>query len=94
MVQHAIPAIHVCGVGAHQRAVLVALTLNDVPVDVLAERRGTTRGAVYKTLRDARHTLRVRLAKYGLAMQPSHQGRDQMSESRGKTASHIAKEIP
>ena len=31
---------------AHQRAVLVAITLNDVPIDVLAERRNTTRGAL------------------------------------------------
>ena len=30
----------------HQRAVLVALTLNDVPIDVLAERHSTTRGAL------------------------------------------------
>jgi len=59
----------------HQRAVLVALTLNDVPIDVLAERRGTTRGALYKTLHDARHKLRARLAKDGLAIEPSHQGR-------------------
>jgi RNA polymerase sigma-70 factor, ECF subfamily len=58
----------------HQRAVLVALTLNDVPIDVLAERRGTTRGALYKTLHDARQKLRTRLAKDGLAIEPSHQG--------------------
>jgi RNA polymerase sigma-70 factor (ECF subfamily) len=51
----------------HQRAVLVALTLNDVPIDVLAERRGTTRGALYKTLHDGRRKLRARLAKDGLA---------------------------
>ena len=38
----------------HQRDVLVALTLNDVPVDVLGERRGTTRNALYKTLHDGR----------------------------------------
>jgi RNA polymerase sigma-70 factor, ECF subfamily len=50
----------------HQRAVLVAITLNDVPIDVLAERRGTTRGALYKTLHDARHKLRAELAKDGL----------------------------
>jgi RNA polymerase sigma-70 factor (ECF subfamily) len=50
----------------HQRAVLVAITLNDVPIDVLAERRGTTRGALYKTLHDARRKLRARLAKDGL----------------------------
>ena len=52
----------------HQRAVLVALTLNDIPIDVLAQRRGTTRGALYKTLHDARRKLRARLAKDGLAL--------------------------
>jgi RNA polymerase sigma-70 factor (ECF subfamily) len=54
----------------HQRAVLVALTLNDVPIDVLAERRGTTRGALYKTLHDGRRKLRARLADDGLALDP------------------------
>jgi RNA polymerase sigma-70 factor (ECF subfamily) len=52
----------------HQRAVLVAITLNDVPIDVLAERRGTTRGALYKTVHDARRKLRARLAQDGLAV--------------------------
>jgi RNA polymerase sigma-70 factor (ECF subfamily) len=52
---------------SHQRAVLVAITLNDVPVDVLAERQNTTRGALYKTLHDARRKLRARLAQEGLA---------------------------
>jgi RNA polymerase sigma-70 factor, ECF subfamily len=56
----------------HQRDVLVALTLNDVPIDVLAERRSTTRGALYKTLHDARQKLRTRLAKDGLAIEPLH----------------------
>jgi RNA polymerase sigma-70 factor, ECF subfamily len=51
-----------------QRAVLVAITLNDVPIDVLAERRNTTRGALYKTLHDARRKLRKRLAEDGLAL--------------------------
>lgn len=50
----------------HQRAVLVAVTLNDVPIDVLAERLTTTRGALYKTLHDARRKLRARLADNGL----------------------------
>jgi RNA polymerase sigma-70 factor (ECF subfamily) len=45
----------------HQREVLVAITLNDVPIDVLAERMNTTRGALYKTLHDARRKLRHRL---------------------------------
>ena len=53
----------------HQRAVLVALTLNDVPIDVLAQRRHTTRGALYKTLHDARRKLRARLAQDGLALE-------------------------
>jgi RNA polymerase sigma-70 factor (ECF subfamily) len=51
----------------HQRAVLVAITLDDVPIDVLAERMDTTRGALYKTLHDARRKLRARLADDGLA---------------------------
>ncbi len=42
----------------HQREVLTALVLADVPIDVLAERLGTTRGALYKTLHDARRKLR------------------------------------
>jgi RNA polymerase sigma-70 factor (ECF subfamily) len=49
----------------HQREVLVAVTLNDVPIDVLAERLETTRGALYKTLHDARRKLRTALAERG-----------------------------
>jgi RNA polymerase sigma-70 factor, ECF subfamily len=49
----------------HQRQVLVAVALNDVPIDVLAERLGTTRGALYKTLHDARKKLRRGLAERG-----------------------------
>jgi RNA polymerase sigma-70 factor, ECF subfamily len=45
----------------HQRRVLVALALNGVPIDVLAERLSTTRGALYKTLHDARRKLREHL---------------------------------
>jgi RNA polymerase sigma-70 factor (ECF subfamily) len=44
----------------------VAITLNDVPIDVLAERMATTRGALYKTLHDARKRLRSALAERGL----------------------------
>ncbi len=50
----------------HQREVLVAVTLNDVPIDVLAERLNTTRGALYKTIHDARRKLRAALATRGL----------------------------
>ncbi len=49
----------------HQRRVLVALALNGVPIDVLAERLNTTRGALYKTLHDARRKLRARLVDQG-----------------------------
>jgi len=52
----------------HQREVLIALTLNDVPIDVLAERLSTTRGALYKTLHDGRKKLRARLAADGHAV--------------------------
>ena len=50
----------------HQREVLVAVTLNGIPIDVLAERLNTTRGALYKTIHDARHKLRGALAARGL----------------------------
>jgi RNA polymerase sigma-70 factor (ECF subfamily) len=50
----------------HQRQVLIAVTLNDVPIDVLAERLDTTRGALYKTLHDARRKLGSALAGRGL----------------------------
>ena len=53
------------GLSAHQREVLVAVTLNEIPIDVLAERLNTTRGALYKTLHDARKKLRARLAAQG-----------------------------
>jgi RNA polymerase sigma-70 factor (ECF subfamily) len=52
----------------HQRRVLVALALNGVPIDVLAERLKTTRGALYKTLHDARRKLRRHLDECGLSL--------------------------
>jgi RNA polymerase sigma-70 factor, ECF subfamily len=48
-----------------QREVLVAVALNGVPIDVLAERLGSNRGALYKNLHDARRKLRVGLAARG-----------------------------
>ena len=51
----------------HQRRVLVALALNGVPIDVLAERLNSTRGALYKTLHDARRKLRTHLTELGLS---------------------------
>jgi RNA polymerase sigma-70 factor, ECF subfamily len=52
----------------HQREVLIALALNEVPIDVLAERLNTTRGALYKTLHDARQKLRAALAARELGL--------------------------
>ena len=50
----------------HQRRVLLAVVLDDVPIDVLAERLGTTRGALYKTIHDARARLRAALKERDL----------------------------
>jgi RNA polymerase sigma-70 factor (ECF subfamily) len=52
----------------HQRRVFVALALNEVPIDVLAERLDSTRGALYKTLHDARRKLRKHLDDRGLSL--------------------------
>jgi RNA polymerase sigma-70 factor (ECF subfamily) len=48
-----------------QRMVFRAAVLDEVPIDVLAERLGSSRGAVYKTLHDARRKLRQALAAQG-----------------------------
>lgn len=50
----------------HQREVLVAVAVGGVPIDVLAQRLATTRGALYKTIHDARIVLRRALAEQGL----------------------------
>ena len=53
---------------------LVALTIQEIPIDVLAERLGSTRGALYKTLHDARRTLRAQLAAAGHDLEsPRHE---------------------
>lgn len=54
-----------------QREVLVAVTLNGVPIDVLAGRLESTRGALYKTLHDARRKLRAALAARGFRLATS-----------------------
>lgn len=48
-----------------QRLIFQSVTIDEVPIDVLAERLGTTRGAIYKTLHDARGKLRRALAESG-----------------------------
>ncbi len=50
----------------HQRRVALALLVEGVPIDVLADRLGTTRNALYKTLHDARRRLRAALIDGGL----------------------------
>jgi len=60
---------------AHQREVFTALALNGIPIDVLAERLTSTRGALYKTLHDARRKLRTALADAGYDLNDhSHTG--------------------
>ena len=58
-----------------QRTVLVALAVEGVSIDVLAERLQTTRGALYKTLHDARQRLRAALVAYGFGMLPTPEDR-------------------
>lgn len=48
-----------------QRLIFLSVTVDDVPTDVLAERLGTSRGAIYKTLHDARGKLRRALVEAG-----------------------------
>ncbi len=52
----------------HQRRVLLALAVDGVPIDVLADALATTRGALYKTLHDARRKLRRHLDECGFAL--------------------------
>jgi len=51
----------VAELSARQREVVVAVALNEVPVDVLAARLRTNRNALYKSLFDARRRLREKL---------------------------------
>lgn len=48
-----------------QREVFVAVVLNDVPLDALAVKLGSTRNALYKMMFDARRKLRAALAANG-----------------------------
>jgi RNA polymerase sigma-70 factor (ECF subfamily) len=51
----------------HQREVLVAVALDGIPIDVLAERLESNRNALYKTIHDARRRLRAHLEAAGYA---------------------------
>ncbi|HYK90112.1 MAG TPA: sigma-70 family RNA polymerase sigma factor [Acidobacteriota bacterium] len=46
-----------------QRMILTAVVMEEVPIDVLAERLGSSRGGLYKVLHDARSKLREALTE-------------------------------
>jgi RNA polymerase sigma-70 factor, ECF subfamily len=70
---------------AHQRRVMTALVIDEIPIDVLAERLGTTRNALYKTLHDARKRLRDILVAQGL-LEPTRPETAQPKAARPRTA--------
>ena len=59
----------------HQRRVVLALVVDEVPIDVLAERLGTNRNALYKTLHDARRRIRAALLASGVDVPAPSRGR-------------------
>ena len=60
-VEHAVAAV----LTPRQRDVFVSVVVLEVPVDVVADRHGSSRGATYKVLHDARRKLRRSLAEQG-----------------------------
>lgn len=61
----------------HQRRIALALIVDEVPIDVLAERLGTNRNALYKSLHDARGRLRAALADQGY-LPPANRSRGEV----------------
>ncbi|HEY8621802.1 MAG TPA: sigma-70 family RNA polymerase sigma factor [Dermatophilaceae bacterium] len=57
----------------HQRRITIALLVDDVPIDVLAQRLGSNRNALYKTVHDARTRLRAHLVASGHLATPQTQ---------------------
>ena len=51
-----------------QRMAIELVTLRGIPMDVVAERMGTNRNALYKLLHDARKKLKTHLEAQGIAM--------------------------
>jgi len=49
-----------------QRRIFLSVVVEEVPIDVIAERTGSTRGALYKMLHDARRKIRDALTTSGL----------------------------
>lgn len=52
-----------------QRQALVAITIDGVPLEIVAERMNTNRNALYKLLHDARRKLRAHLESQGLPVE-------------------------
>ncbi len=57
----------------HQRRITIALLVDDIPIDVLAQRLGTNRNALYKTVHDARTRIRAYLITSGHLATPHPQ---------------------
>jgi len=53
---------------SRQRAALEAIILEGIPLEVVADRMGTNRNALYKLVHDARRKLRTHLEKQGLSL--------------------------
>ena len=51
-----------------QYQALVAVTLQNVPMDIVAEQMGTNRNALYKLIHDARRKLRAHLESKGISV--------------------------
>ena len=49
----------------HQQRILIAIAVEGIPIDVIADRLHTSRNTVYKTLHDARRRLREALTAQG-----------------------------
>lgn len=49
----------------HQREFFIAVVVNDVPIEVMVAHSGSNRGAIYKTIFDARRKIRAYLAANG-----------------------------
>jgi RNA polymerase sigma-70 factor (ECF subfamily) len=65
---------------AKQKLVFVALVLNGMPTDVLADQIGSTHNAIYKLMFDARRKLRTALADAGYL--PSSRSHEQTAGDR------------
>lgn len=52
-----------------QRTILIAMTLDDVPLDEVADYFNSNRNAIYKNLHDARRKLKAQLEARGLGIQ-------------------------